>query len=306
MPLHAQAKRFLEMLAAREVPTWAELGPTAARDVFVEMRSMFGGGPSVNHVSDQRIADRFDVRVYRPHGDGKRPVVLYFHGGGWVLGDLETHDPLCRRLATESDCVVVAVDYRRAPEDTYPAAFEDCYEATCFVHDHADELGVDPDRLAIAGDSAGGNLAAAVALKARDTNGPRVRLQVLIYPVIEPHFESSSYLQFADGYGLTRDSMMWFWEQYLVDQPVDPYVAPSRAATFENLPPAHVVVAEFDVLRTEGEAFADQLHAAGVPVTRRVYDGMIHGFVHLSGVFDVGRQAVSDVASLLKEQLQIG
>jgi len=234
------------------------------------------------------------------------PVVVYFHGGGWVLGNLDTHDSLCRRLASETGCVVVAVDYRLAPDAKFPAAFDDSFAATAYVSEHADEFNIDPTRLVVAGDSAGGNLAAAVAIRAAELGSPAIRSQVLIYPVVEPNFDTPSYLAHAAGFGLSRKTMMWFWEQYLASEQdaLSHYAVPSRATNLSELPPAHVITAEYDVLLSEGESYADLLQAAGVPTTIRRYDGMIHGFMHYPDVFDVGKQAISDLPSICAAYLK--
>jgi len=308
MPLHPQAQAFLEALAAQNRPSWQELGPEASRVLFASLTELFGEPPAVYRVADQTVAGHIPLRIYTPTKSNEAlPGVLYFHGGGWVLGDIATHDTLCRRLANASGCVIISVDYRRAPEHRYPAALEDCYAATCFVAQNAADLGVDANLLMVAGDSAGGNLAAAVALKSRQTGTPALEAQLLIYPVIEPRFDGWSYRNFAEGYGLTRASMIWFWQQYWGDDldATDELVVPSRATSLSGLPPAHVVTAEFDVLRDEGERFAGLLGAAGVPTNLRRYDGMLHGFVQFSGVFDVGRQAIAEMGSAMRELLQL-
>lgn len=276
--------------------------PSEGRALFTSLKAVFGEGPELNRVEDRTIAGHVPVRVYWPTDEDNLPVVIYFHGGGWVLGNLDTHDSLCRRLAGETGCVVVAVDYRLAPDAKFPAAFDDSFGATAYVSEHADEFSIDPSRLVVAGDSAGGNLAAAVAIRAAEVGSPSIRSQVLIYPVVEPNFETESYLAHAEGFGLSRKTMMWFWEQYLASEEdaLSHYAVPSRASNLSKLPPAHVITAEYDVLLSEGESYADRLQAAGVATTIRRYDGMIHGFVHFSGVFDVGKQAVADLAKHLR------
>lgn len=301
--MHPQVRSFLDAVATQNRPGWETMPPAEGRALFASFKAVFGEGPELHRVEDRMVAEHVPVRVYWPTEGSHLPVVIYFHGGGWVLGDLGTHDPLCRRLAREADCVVVAVDYRLAPDAKFPAAFDDSFDATAYVSEHANEFNVDPSRLVVAGDSAGGNLAAAVAIRAAEVGSPAIRSQVLIYPVVEPHFETESYLAHAEGFGLTRRTMMWFWEQYLAsqDDAASHYAVPSRAPNLSELPPAHVLTAEYDVLLSEGESYAERLQAAGVPTTIRRYDGMIHGFVHCSGVFDVGRQAISDVAGYLRQ-----
>lgn len=249
----------------------------------VEDRSVPGasGGPPI------------PVRLYWPRTAGDRlPLLVFFHGGGWVIGDLDSHDPLCRAMANETGAVVMAVDYRLAPEHHFPAAAEDAYAATAWAHAHAAELGAAPSRLAVAGDSAGGNLAAVVALMARDRGGPRLRLQVLVYPVVDCARNTPSYRANAEGYFLTAAHMRWYWEQYLgTADGSHPYASPLRARDMSGLPPAYVVTAEFDPLRDEGEAYAQRLREAGVPVTARRYDGMFHGFFSLAELLPAAREA---------------
>jgi acetyl esterase/lipase len=300
--LHPQVRSYLDAVAALNRPAWETMPPAESRELFASFKAAFGEGPQLHRVEDRVIAENVPVRVYTPSAEDDLPVVVYYHGGGWVLGNLDTHDPLCRRLARETNCVVVAVDYRLAPDAKFPAAFDDCFAATAYVSQHADEFNVDPTRLVVAGDSAGGNLAAAVAIRAAEVGSPAILAQVLIYPVVEPNYETDSYLAHAEGFGLSRGTMMWFWEQYLVEEDIaNPYAVPSAATNLDKLPPAHFVTAEHDVLLSEGESYANRLQDAGIPTTMRQYTGMIHGFVQLSGVFDVGRQAISDLAEHLQK-----
>lgn len=233
--------------------------------------------------------DEVGVRVYHPHADapgrdGARPGVVFLHGGGFVFCDIESHDGFCRRIAKHTGAVVVSVDYRRAPEHRAPVAAQDAYAATCWTAEHAAELGIDATRIVVAGDSAGGNLAAVVALMARDRTGPALAGQVLLYPVIEPDFDSPSYREYAEGHFNTRAAMQWYWTQYLggdpattpLPEPVE-YVVPSRA-DLAGLPPAVVVTAGRDPLSSEGEAYARALRAAGTAVRHRHYPDLFHGF----------------------------
>ena len=304
MTLHPQAKAFLDDLILLEAPGWHELPPDTGREAFNELNDLFGTPVELARVEEITTESGIRMRIFsaqRPN----LPVCLYFHGGGWVLGSIETHDALCRRLAAESGCAIVSVDYRLAPEHKFPLPLDDCYDAVEFVFEQAANLGLDPNRLAVAGDSAGANLAAAVALRARDQNGPQVQLQILIYPVIEPDFDSQSYNEFATGFGLSKDEMIWFWEQYLgqMANADNPLVSPSLAPDLSGLPTTHVVTAEYDVLRDEGEKYGHQLTASGVEVTQRRYEGQLHGFVHMSSVFDAGAEAISDLAAVLKSRL---
>jgi acetyl esterase/lipase len=226
---------------------------------------------------------------------------VYFHGGGWVVGDLDTHEAICRTLANPASCVVASVDYRCAPECRYPTAAEDAYAATCWIAEHAGELGVDARRLALCGDSAGGNLAAVVPLMARDRGGPRVALQVLVYPVTDCDLDTPSYRENATGYILTREGMRWYWEQYApgLAERREPYASPLRASSLAALPPALVVTAEYDPLRDDGELYARRLAEAGVPVALSRYAGLVHSFFRLTNVLDAARAAVREVADAL-------
>ena len=222
------------------------------------------------------------VRVYRPHGGSEsRPAVVFAHGGGFVLCDLDSHDSFCRAMSRHTETVVVSVDYRLAPEHRAPAAAEDVFAAWCWTVEHADDLGIDPLRALIAGDSAGGNLAAVTSLMCRERDARMPAGQLLIYPVIEPFFDTESYRTYSTGYVNSRDAMQYYWRQYLDDKMPSPeyLVAPARAESHEGLPPAIVVTAGFDVLQSEGVAYAQRLRAANVPVVHRDYPGLFHGFL---------------------------
>jgi acetyl esterase len=220
------------------------------------------------------------VRIYRPHGDSdSRAAVVFFHGGGFALCDLDSHDSFCRAMARHTESVVVSVDYRLAPEYRAPAAAEDAYAAYRWVAEHVADFGVDAARLIVAGDSAGGNLAAVTSLMCRERGAPMPAGQVLIYPVIEPTFETASYRAYASGYVNTRAAMKWYWEQYLDGAEPTDLVAPARAASHQGLPPAVVVTAGLDVLHDEGTEYAMRLRAAKVPVVHRDFPKMFHGFM---------------------------
>jgi acetyl esterase len=303
MPLDPQARELIERVKALNLPPAGQATLAQARE---NARQRSAGLPreEVAAVRDHRVpvaSGEIVVRTFTPRVASPRPALVYFHGGGWVTGDLDTHEGICRTLANAAGCVVASVDYRRPPEHPYPAAAEDAYAATQWVVQHARDLGVDPARLAVAGDSAGGNLAAVVALMARDRGGPRLALQVLVYPVTDCDFERPSYREYAEGYLLTREGMRWYWKQYAADPAarVQPYAAPFRAASLAGLPAALVITAEYDPLRDEGEAYASRLTAAGVPVTLTRYPGMVHTFFRLGHVVDAGRAAVAEVAGAL-------
>jgi acetyl esterase len=274
--------------------------------MYAALASLGGGGPQVAKVEDRAIpgpAGDIPVRIYTPEaGTAPRPAVVFFHGGGFVIGDLDTHDPDCRAIASGTGAAVVAVDYRLAPEHPYPAAQEDCIAAVGWVHDHAADLGVEPDRLAVAGDSAGGNLAAVVAQHLHAAGGPALRAQILIYPATELGMTFPSIKENGEGYLLTEETMRWFMGHYrpVVD---DPKASPLLTKDLSGLPPALVITAEFDPLRDEGEAYADKLRAAGVSVTQTRYDGMIHGFFGLRAFFDAATKATDEVCRVLTDAL---
>ena len=308
MPLDPQARFILDQIAAQGGMELHQLSVPEARKAFEAMRLPIPGEP-VAHVANRTIpgpSGPISVRVYRGTKTASpAPALAYFHGGGWVIGDLESHDNLCRALANRTQAVVMSVDYRLAPEHRYPAAAEDCYAATRWLAECGGEIGADGTRIAIAGDSAGGNLAAAVALMARDRSGPSLRHQVLIYPVTEPNFETASYRDNATGYFLSRELMQWFWNHYVPNaaQRNEAYAAPLRAEKLAGLPPATVITAEYDPLRDEGEAYAARLRDAGVATVTTRYDGQIHGFVGMFEVFDQGKFATEQIAATLRAAL---
>jgi acetyl esterase len=239
------------------------------------------------------------LRLYASERGGLRPALVYFHGGGFVFGNLDTHDAVCRALAKESGAVVVSVDYRLSPESKFPAAVDDSYAATVWVAANAERLGIDKNRIAVGGDSAGGNLATVIAMRCRNAGGPKLAAQVLLYPVTDSSsHETGSHREFAEGYFLTTAGMEWFTSLYLAsaDQKHHPEVSPLLASDLSGLPPALVITAEFDPLRDEGEAYGKRLEQAGVPVTITRYPGMIHGFVSMRGVLEGGRQAIQEAA----------
>jgi acetyl esterase len=234
-----------------------------------------------------------------------KPALVYLHGGGWVIGSLDSYDATCRELAEGAGCVVVSVDYRLAPEHRYPAAPQDCFAAVKWVAANAGSLGADARRLAVGGDSAGGNLSAVVAQMARDQGGPAIRFQLLIYPVTDADFTRRSYVDNAEGYLLTTASMHWFWDHYLPEREkrAEPYACPLRAADLAGLPPAWVCTAEFDPLRDEGEAYAKRLQHAGVSTTLTRFDGLIHGFISMGLVAPRAQAAIDEAVAALRKGL---
>ena len=308
--LDPQVQAVIDLVVKAGRPAYHTLSPKDARQLFRETRpAATPTPPQIGSVRNLVTDGAIPLRVYRPAGVNdvtRLPVYVYFHGGGWVIGDLETHDVLCRQLTAASGASVISVDYRLAPEHKFPAAAEDAWAATRWVVAHAAELGIDAVRLAVGGDSAGGNLAAVVALLARDAGGPAIGLQVLIYPVTDVMRETRSYEDFAEGYMLTRDSMRWFIAHYLRsrDDARDWRVSPLRASSLAGLPPAVVVTAGFDPLRDEGEIYANRLRDAGVRVDYACYGGMVHGFVGMGKLLDTTGHAVALIGGALRQALR--
>jgi acetyl esterase len=305
MTLHPQVQELLDELAAAPVPAIESLTPEQARNQMLAGTKLLGAGPEVAATEDLEMpgpAGSIALRRYQPLETSSAGAIVYFHGGGWVAGDLETHDIYCRALANATGAQVFAVDYRLAPEHPYPAASDDCYAATQWVIENAATWNIAADKIAVAGDSAGGNLAASVTLLARDRGGPEIAAQLLVYPATNCNFATESYLDFASKYQLTRDAMIWFWRSYVGRQHApEAYAAPLRAENFANLPVAWIVTAEYDPLRDEGDDYANKLQEAGVEVEHHCYAGMIHGFSRRINDFDVSKQAVKDAAVFFKK-----
>jgi acetyl esterase len=305
MPLDPKAKAVIDFMAQMPMPPWAEVDPVAYRAA-----SEAGRFPppdlALAEITDSTIpgpAGPIAVRIYRASLDDNQPAIVYFHGGGFVIGSLNSHDGTCRRLAHGSKCTLVSVDYRLAPEARFPAAVDDSYAAAVWVAENAKTLKIDPSRLAVAGDSAGGNLAALVALLARDKGGPRLCHQLLTYPVTDMACKSESYITNGQGYFLTQEMMAWFALQYMPagHDPEDPLLSPLYAADLSGLPPATVITAEYDPLRDEGEAYAKRLQEAGVPTKLVRYDGVIHGFFSMNGMIDQADDAHAFAAGELRK-----
>lgn len=258
------------------------------------------------HSIEDMEADGVPIRVYRPSEDERAMALVYFHGGGWVIGSIESHDGPCRRLAKSAGIVVVSVGYRRAPEHRFPAPLEDAWTATQWVYNHAPDLGIDAEKIGVGGDSAGATLATVVARRGRDHQLP-LALQLLLYPVIDHMCSSSSYSLFSQGYGLTRDAMRWYWKQYLGDtEATTPDASPALAENLQGLARAIVVTAEADILRDEAEGYAQRMFLSTVETEGYRYDGMIHGFMRMAGKVDRSRKAYDELAESIQAMLAKG
>jgi acetyl esterase len=294
MPLHQQVKAFLALVEQSGEPRLYELSPTGARAQADQMNELIGAGPEVAAVEDFAIPGAAgDIRCRRYEPESAQATIVWVHGGGWVICDLDSHDAMCRILANAAECTVIAVDYRRAPEHRFPAALDDAWAALQWAGEQW------PSRpLEVGGDSAGGNLAAVCALRARDRGGPPLALQALVYPVTDHDMTTSSYVEHGGEETLLgKKEMVWFWDHYLPDVAArdDPEASPLRAPDLAGLPPAIVVSAEYDPLRDEGRAYVERLRAAGVEVTHHHYDDMIHAFFSFVNVFARGDEAVAQV-----------
>ncbi len=311
MPLDPQTKTLLEQMAL--APAWYELPLDEVRKQRVILAPTMNGEPEVvRKVEDHSIAGpagEIPIRIYTPEGEAPYPVLVYFHGGGWVLSNLDTHDMLCRKFTNRIGCIVVSVDYRLAPEHKFPAAVEDSYAAVQWVAENAHTFDGDATRIAVSGDSAGGNLSAVVTLLARDLQGPSLAYQFLIYPATDylgDAVKRASYRENGDGYFLTLKGIERFLDHYLVkdEDGKDIRFAPLRAESLKGLPPALIITAEYDPLRDEGELYAERLREAGVPVTFKRYDGMIHGFFTMAGPLDKAKLAIDETAAIVREALK--
>jgi len=312
MPLDPQAKALLDALGITTLQPIETMTPQAARDrskIMLEARKQMGIEP-VHQVRDLKIpgpAGEIPVRIYTPDVPAPAPALVYFHGGGWVLGDLESHDAVCRALANQVPCVVASVDYRLAPEAKFPAAVEDSYAATEWIAAHASELGIDRNRIAVGGDSAGGNLSAVISQIARDRRGPQIVYQVLIYPGTDMRMTAPSIEENADGPLLTKASMIWFMGHYLRNEQdkLDPLASPLLSSNLRDLPPAFILTAECDPLRDEGEEYGRGLQQAGVHTEVIRYAGMPHGFFSFAAALQTGRQAFADTAARLRKAFDL-
>ncbi len=306
--LHPTAHALLDAMEAEGGPALESLSPAEARQAAIDGLKLSGGAAEpVASIENLRIpgpdGQPIPIRIYTPNTAGPRPAMVYFHGGGWVVCDLDTHHVVCTAIANRAGAVVVAVDYRLSPEHKFPAAVNDCYAATVWVAANAERLGIDPKKITVGGDSAGGNLGAVMCLISRQQCGPSIALQVLVYPVTDlSTFERPSYREFAKDHHLTKAEMEWFRGHYLArdEDGRNPYASPLLAEDLHGLPPALVITAECDPLRDEGEAYAKRLEQAGVPVTCTRYEGMIHPFFSLSGAIPRALDAIQQVAEAVR------
>lgn len=307
MALDPVIKAMLEKAAGQ--PAWHTLTPDEIRATDLARYALVQK-PQVGSVTDRAIPGPhrdINIRVYRPDDRAGLPIVVFFHGGGFVICSVETHDGLCRQICARTGAIVVSVDYALAPEHKFPKGLDECLAATRWVAENADEIGGDPNRMALAGDSSGGNFAAVTALRIRDDGGPHLAAQLLIYPVTDHHSAGwPSYMERATGCGLTSETMVWFWNHYLdqTHSPDDPMVSPNRADNLAGLPPTYVVTAEYDPLRDEGGIFAERLAAAGVDTVHVRYDDVHHGFFPWTGVIGRSEEAMDAACNWLKSRLQ--
>ncbi|HUO92693.1 MAG TPA: alpha/beta hydrolase [Rhizomicrobium sp.] len=312
MPLDPIMKAFLDQMALQPAPKMHELPAPAARQMFAALMELAGPKDvpigKVANLTCRGPAGDIPLRVYTPVAASSDvlPALLYFHGGGFVIGDLNTHDGLCRMIANEAGVRVIAVDYRLAPEHKYPAAIEDAFAALKYVEANAPQLGVDANRLAVGGDSAGGAITAVLTQKAKEEGGPSLAFQLLFFPVTQIGEETASLRNHAEGMFLERAGLEWFYRAYLPDgaDRSDPRISPLRASSLEDLPPAYLVVAEFDPLHDEGLAYGEKLKKAGVACEIADYQGLVHDFIYLQGVLPQAATALKAAAAALKKALK--
>lgn len=311
MTLDPQISTILENFRRMRTKPVEQMTPGEARFAGWGWKYLMGTAEPVADVSYQFIpgpsAD-LPARIYRPAetGDAPAPALIYFHGGGFVLGNIEICDPFCRQLANRTGCVVISVNYQKAPEHKYPTALNDCYAATQWVFQWAKTLKIDAERIGVIGDSSGGNLAAGVTLKARDESGPKLAWQVLIYPALRGSADSDSAAEFASGYTLERAGMEYFWDHYTRNpaDSLDPLCAPLAAPSLVGLPPALIVCAQYDPLIDDGRDYALRLEEAGVAVKFSVYEGMMHGFLWMGGYVDRTSDALDEIAAATRDNLK--
>jgi acetyl esterase len=306
--LDPKAKALLTAIAAAGAPSIAEIPYDFAREQveqgYASMKIPVKTVGAVEDIKMEGPGGELRIRIYTPFGEGPFPVMVFFHGGGWVLFSLEAYDPICSHLCDSAGCIVASVDYRLSPENKFPAAIDDCLAAARWISDNCAVWNGNPGKMILAGDSAGGTLATVTAMRIRDEGGPNIKGQVILYPVtdyIVP--EKPSYVEFAEGYSLTINAMKWFWDKYL-DKEEDarnPYAAPLLASDLSGLPPALVIISGYDPLRDEGLAYAKRLAEAGVPVQMSFYGDMIHGFLSYLGILKHAITVVNEISVWIKK-----
>lgn len=307
MPLDPKVKELLLAMSKMGSKPVSDMTPEEARRHIMNIPPPPFSPPPIGSAADSIISrpgSDLAIRIYTPLGKGPFPILAYFHGGGFVLGNLDSHDPVCRNLCAGAHCIVMSVDYRLAPENKFPAAIDDCLAATRWAAENAGSIRGIRNRIAVAGDSSGANLSTVTAMRIRDEGGPELCAQLLVYPVTDHHTPGTPSIKEFAGLFLTWEEMVWFSEQYLNDpSEIDhPHVHPLRAKNLSGLPPALVMTAECDPLRDEGERYAGRMASQGVPVRHIRYDGMIHGFFVLLGIIDHARQAHNDACEWLKDR----
>jgi len=303
--LDQEAIEVLQRIKSAKIPEWRTLTPVQGRAIYQERVRLFAKEPTpmfaVHDLAISGPAGPINLRKYTPSDSKLMPVLVYLHGGGWTLGDLDSHDELCRRLAQAADCIVVSVDYRLAPENPHPAALDDSMAAIQWVANNATSFGGNPRQLAVGGDSAGGQLSAAACLRIRDEGGPRIAIQLLIYPALRASFDTLSYYENATEKFITRADCIWFWKNYLGNtSKMDIYACPGEADDLQGLPRTLIITAGGDPVRDDGEIYGFKLRTAGVRALTRRYPGMIHGFMALPTELNAGRNAVELAASELR------
>ena len=311
--LHPQTRALLDLIESRQIPPTHTLSVADARAYYRDRRSVTQPAPAevaqVHELQAGGPHGSIPLRLYRPLGSAETetlPVLVYYHGGGWTIGDLDTHDSLCRELANGAGCAVISIDYRMGPEHRFPAAVDDCLAATRWVHANAEALHLDAARLAVGGDSAGGNLAAVISIAARESGDLPIAFQLLIYPATDQHRTAASHAENAQGYLLTTDTMDYFTGHYIADaaQYEDWRASPLLHENLANLPPALVLTAGFDPLRDEGKAYAERLTAAGNQASYVCFDRQIHGFITMGRLIDEANTAVGLCAAELRRALR--
>ena len=306
MPLAEEYAALLAQMAENPAPAMSEMSPEEGREMYRMMRPVIEELP-IGAVRDETIdgpGGDLALRIYTPTGDGPFGIMVNFHGGGWVIGDLDTADSVCRSLAQAASCIVVSVDYRLAPEHPAPAAIEDCWAALQWVAENQDSLGGN-GKLAVGGESAGGCLAATMSMHARDLDSPDIDFQLLAYPVVDADMTRGSYAENGEGYLLTTDTMAWFWDMYCPEEELrsNPALSPLQASDLSDLPATLVVTAEFDPLRDEGELYGEKLKAAGVDAEVMRFDGLVHDFMATAPVFASSGAAFASIAERVKAAL---